>query len=320
MREIVHLCMSSHDEVMFRNEADLAAGFNTLALKSYQTDSRILAEGFITTHFHTLAQTDDYHLLMRRFRYCYTRYFNSKYKRKGSLGEKKWFSMKIDGAYHLMTALNYVMRQGLHHGLASTPFGYRHCSANVIFRKELGKNNEPVLIDDDQVFKYLPDRHKLPKGWRMDENGLILREDVIDTSYVEQVYITPRNYLFQMNRITDDKVLEDQKKENTLPPVTLDSIEQGVQGFDVQKALVNEQGRINRTIMTDLELCHLIDDVLLPRYIKDPEEQSIYLLPISKRHDMGNILWHASGDSNKKDNLLGGKTVSPSQIRRCLAL
>ena len=93
-----------------------------------------------------------------------------------------------------------------------------------------------------------------------------------------------------------------------------------LQGFDVQKALVNEQGRIKRTIMTDLELCHLIDDVLLPRYIKDPEEQSIYLLPISKRHDMGNILWHASGDSNKKDNLLGGKTVSPSQIRRCLAL
>lgn len=320
MRKIIHLCLSSHDEVMFRSDADLVIGFNSLALKSYQTESRVLADGFMTTHHHSLVQTDDPYLLMRRFRYCYTRYFNGKYKRKGSLGEKKWFFLEIEGAYHLQTALNYVMRQGLHHGLASTPFGYRHCSANVIFRKELGKNDDPVLIEDDQIFKYLPDRHTLPKGWRMDKSGLILREDVIDTSYVEQVYITPRNFLFQMNRLTDEKVADDQKKENTLPPVTLDSIENGVPGFDVQAALVNEQGRINRSIMTDLELCHIIDDVLLPRYIKDPEEQSIYLLPVAKRHDLGNKLWQASNESYKKNNLLGGKTVSSSQIRRCLAI
>ena len=167
MREIVHLCMSSHDEVMFRNEADLAAGFNTLALKSYQTDSRILAEGFITTHFHTLAQTDDYHLLMRRFRYCYTRYFNSKYKRKGSLGEKKWFSMEIDGAYHLMTALNYVMRQGLHHGLASTPFGYRHCSANVIFAKNWERTMNQSLLMTTRYSNIFQTAINFPKagGW-----------------------------------------------------------------------------------------------------------------------------------------------------------
>ena len=57
MRKTYHLCLSSHEEVMFRSEADLCRGFNALALAILETDSRLLAEGFLTTHFHQLVQT-----------------------------------------------------------------------------------------------------------------------------------------------------------------------------------------------------------------------------------------------------------------------
>ena len=99
-------------------------GFNCLALAVLETESRLLAEGFIPTHTHKLVQTDDYKELMRRERYSYSRYFNAKYSRKGRIGEKEYFRLETEGLFHTQTALSYVIRQGLHHGLANTPFAY----------------------------------------------------------------------------------------------------------------------------------------------------------------------------------------------------
>lgn len=320
MRRTYHLCWSSHREVIYRNEADLIMGFNCLALAVLETESRLLAEGFIPTHTHKLVQTDDYKELMRRERYSYSRYFNAKYSRKGRIGEKEYFRLETEGLFHTQTALSYVIRQGLHHGLANTPFAYDHCSANAFFRKDLGKAFLPDLCDKGQRYKYLPHGKKLPESFRMAKNGLILREQVLDTAYVEEIYITPRNYLYQMNRITDERIVKDQKEENNLPPVTLDIIEQGVPDFDVRAALISEQGRVNKSVLTDLELCHIIDNELLPRYLRAAKDCSIYHLSESKRQEIANLLFREAQNSYNKKNLLSGRTTDAKQIRRCLAL
>ena len=49
MRKTFHISLSSHNEVMFRDEADLIRGFNSLALAIMETDSRLLADGFTPT-------------------------------------------------------------------------------------------------------------------------------------------------------------------------------------------------------------------------------------------------------------------------------
>lgn len=266
MRKTVHLCLSSHNEVMYRSEEDLIMGFNCLALAVIETGARLLAEGFMTTHNHQLLQVDDWRETKRLERYSYTRYFNSKYSRRGRLGEPSPFCLEVVGTYHLQSALNYVLRQGLHHGLSTSPFGYQHCSANAFFRQELGKDFTPHLLAQSAQYKYLPDGKKLPRGYRMRENGLILREDVIDTSYVEKEYQSVRSFCYLMNRLSDDKYLQEQSGENDLPPVTLETIEKGVKDFDVKAALISEQGRVNTSLMTDLEMCHLIDDIYLPAF------------------------------------------------------
>lgn len=314
MRKTVHLCLSSHDEIMYRNEADLIMGFNCLAIAALETGSRLLAEGFMPTHNHKLLQTDSIKEVARRERYSYSRYFNSKYYRKGRLGEKEGFCLEIDGILHHQSALNYVIRQGLHHGLSSTPFEYQHCSANAFFRKELGKDNcVPALIADEQRYKYLPHGIKVPASYRMTNSGLLLREDIIDTAYVEEIYITPRNFLFQMNKLSGEKDIREQESENKTPPVTIDRIEEGVPEFDVRKALIFEQGKVNKSQLTDLELCNLIDNTMLPQYCREKDSPSIYLLTERQRANMGNTIWQ-----NKK--LYPGKYTSVPQIRRCLAL
>ena len=327
MRKTVHLCLSSHEEVMYRNEEDLIMGFNCLALAVLETESRLLGEGFMSTHNHILVQTDNQRELWRKERYAYSRYFNAKYYRKGRIGEKYGFSIYVEGRQHTITALDYVLRQGLHHGLSKTPFGYRHCSANSFFREDLGKTSFPALISNDKRHRYLPHGKSLPLDYRMSDSGLLLREDILDTAYVEELYITPRNFLFHMNRLTDELTAQEQIKENNQPPITLDAIETGVPAFNLGKALLREQGHKDKRSLSDLELCQIIDGYYLPRFLNGTEPKSIYILSASQRTALGNTIWEdinrphsATGSYRKNLDPFKGKRSTPAQIRRCLAL
>jgi hypothetical protein len=280
----------------------------------------------MTTHFHGGIQTDHAKEVMFRFRTIYARYFNTKYGRRGRLGEKNYFSLEVEGLHHQTALLNYILRQGLHHGLVPTPFSYPHGSANSFFRKDLGKWPEPELLPDACRYHYLPSNIRVPVKYRMDKSGLLLRDDVLDTAYVEEIYISPRNYLFQMNRLSDEKDLINQKKENDTPPVTLDVVESGVPGFDLRQALLNEQGRVNLSKMSDLELCGIIDRQIVPRYFRGQGHGSVYALSHEVRARIAEGLWQESvrGSESPRDRrfrqFLGGKSVSQSQLRRCLCL
>lgn len=314
MRKIVHFSLASHDEVIYRDEADLGRGFNCLAEACLETDSRLLADGLMSTHHHGIAQTDDCKALIHTERYAYTRYFNARYGRKGRLGEQKPFMLTIEGAFHLLVALNYVNRQGLHHGIAATPFDYPFCSANAFFRKELGKEDTRRLMPADQRYKYLPDRSSIPANVRMTDSGMLFQEDIIDTSYVEQVYITPRNYIFQMNKLSDEKWNEQQRSDGTdTPIITLELIETGVGGIDVEQLLRNENGRVNTNQMKDMDLCKLIDTVYIPRILKGGQVKSVYQLSLTQRNDLCNTLWQDIPRIYKK------RTTVP-QLKRCACL
>lgn len=332
MRKTYHICFTSHNEVLYRTEADMIMGFNCLAEAALFTESRLLADGIMSTHWHTVVQTDDPVHFALRSRYAYTRYFNALYGRKGRLGNRPVFITEIDGIVRLMTALNYVNRQGLHHGLSGTPFAYPHCSANAYFQKELGKKPiDPVrLMPHDLRHRYLTRNIKVPDRYRMDDRGLLLREDILDTSYVEQIYITPRNFLFQMNKVTDDRTEEDQKKEKSATPIiTMSLIEQGTPDFDGKRMLLNEQGRVNNIQMTDLDVCRLIDQVYIP-HLKGEKGTSLYALSLRERsavyeamsRDIQRSRYAISSD---KRTLIGkaglsGKTATEAQLRRCLGL
>jgi len=291
MRETFHFSLASHEEVMYRSEADLIHGFNCLVEACLETDSRLMADGFMTTHHHAMAQTDNIKALTKTQRYAYTRYFNALYHRRGRLGEPKPFTLSIEGMYHLIVALNYVNRQGLHHGLSPTPFGYPFCSANAYFRANLGRPSPQLLMPDELRYHYLPDRSSVPKSIRMDASGMLLQEDAIDTAYVEQIYLTPRNYLFQMNKLTDEKWIEQQKSDQTNTPIiTLDIIEKGVGDIDVEQLLRNENGRINPNQLTDLDLCKIIDTTYVPRLFRG-QGKTIYDLSSSQRATLCNTLW-----------------------------
>ena len=151
MKRMYHVSFSAKDEVLFRDEEDFKRGFNCFALSLFQTDSVGLVEAFMSNHVHWIVQSDDPYLLVKSFKNKYIKYFNFKYGRTGRLGEKKCCVVELDGLYHKLAAITYVLRNPVHHGIVSIPFAYSHSTANFLFRKEM---NNP---SSKGVLKFLTD-------------------------------------------------------------------------------------------------------------------------------------------------------------------
>ena len=157
----------------------------------------------------------------------------------------------------------------------------------------------------------------------MDSSGLLLPEDILDTAYVEELYISPRNYMYQMNRTTEDeRDFLDQQKENGTEPVTLERIEAGVPDFDSRLTKTFVQGRVNHSRMTDIELCRLIDEKILPSLFKNPDQASVYGLSTAQKAILYDRLWqrNLTARYQRKDPLLEGKTFTEAQLARCLCM
>lgn len=298
-----HFCISGGDEILFRCEEDYVRGFNTLALTVAETGAFLCAEAFMSTHIHICLRTDDIGAFIHRFWRSYTRYFNSKYRRAGTLGGRPYI-VEIEGFHHWMTAICYVIRNPVHHGVAPTPFAYRHCSANAIFRKETGKGVQTVLLPRKSYYRYLPKGSVCPMQYLMDTSGLILRETVLDLADIEHRFATPRSFLFYMNRLSSDEWTREQNKDNmSTSPITLEQMERNVSSCSLSEMLKHEHGRSNYKEITDTELCTYIDRTLLPSGGK----RSVYEL---SELEKSGIFKHICSDIK----------VAEHRLRRCLLM
>lgn len=146
MYKTYHLCFTSHQEVMYRNAADMNRSFNTLCSALHKTGSRCLAECDLPNHHHGCYETECPAELVQIKRQAYGHYFNEKYDRKGPLGDPGYFLLEIQGIRHLLAAMSYSIKNAVHHGITATPFEWPYCSANAYFRKELGKLYVPDVL------------------------------------------------------------------------------------------------------------------------------------------------------------------------------
>ena len=205
---------------------------------------------------------------------------------------------------------------------------------SVLIKRAFMQVNPDVAVDfhEFQPNHSLTRNVRIPERFRMDGNGLLLREDILDTAYVEQIYVSPRNFLYQMNKLTNERVIADQKEDKSdTPIITIDLIEKGIPDFDVQQFLLNEHGSFDGRHMTDLELCRLIDDFYIPSlkgatgltetiYTCSPQERTRLSASISR-----DLERTQNAVTDDKRTLIGqaglsGKYVTKAQLRRCLVL
>jgi len=256
----------------------------------------------MSNHVHICVRTNQLAKLIKTFRYAYSRYFNSKYERHGRLGERTFFILRLEGLHHILTAISYILRNPLHHGVCSTPFEYEYSSVRAAFMKELGFAHKVTYILDERQYHFLPDGNKLPRGAKMDETGLLLPESIIDINDLEHMYSTARTYLYYMNRISNESWEGEQDEDkNGRPPIRLCDIEEGVRTHNIRTLLANEHGRADYRAKTDLEICRIIDTVLVPA----SGAASIYCMSMEQRKVCSQYL------ANKHH-------ISKEQIIRCM--
>lgn len=305
-----HLGFASHMEVMFRNPEDMNHWFNCFCSALYKTDSVCYAESTMSDHNHNCTRTKQPGELIRIARDSYNKYFNNKYSRKGPLGEKGVYIVEIEGLNHLLAELSYTLRNSVHHGITSTPFEYQYSSVNCYFMKQLGK--EPYsgkLLNPRQIQSILPRRAEYDPAWKMSEEGVFLRESVMDIAAVETSFGTARAFNYYMGRKSGEEWKKEQMEDGSLlPPVTLESFERGFSKKgpseeSFAKMLRNESARIPVFRITDLDLCHLIDTEYVPRF----SCESVYHLSETQKQQIAN-------------ELLRKYHPGHSQLRRCLII
>ena len=244
---------------------------------------------------------------MRTARESYTKYFNNKYFRSGSLGDKGLFMQEVQGLKHFIAATSYVIKNAPHHGVASSPFEYPYSSGNAYFRKELGKNREgEIYLTRDQIKAVLPRRASFNPEWKMGIDGVFLPETVLDVKIVEQAFGTVQAFNYYMGRKSGEDWQKEQEEENGSMPFSLENVEAlwlGHNSVPVAELLRNEKARFVNGSITDLELCKIIDEQLVPSY----DRKSVYHLSKQEKTEISNLLY--------KEYHAGVK-----QIKRCLVI
>lgn len=304
MKKTYHLCISAGDEVMFRDLEDYHRGFNCFALALYKTGSTGLAESIMSTHSHSLVQTTDPKAFMFNFRNPYSKYFNRKYGRTGKLGEEIHFTLEVVGHHHTLAAASYTLRQAVHHGVAPTPYAYPHCSANAIFRIEMGKFYNEALLSEKSYARFLGRHAEWPRNYKMTASGVFTRESVLDIPQMEDRFGTARAFNFYMTRKSSEEWEAEQQKDNVIhPPVNLRTIELGVNMHDTEQMHVFESGKSDYRKTSDINLCTELDALARNRYGR----QSVYQLSLKEKQEIAEFLYRVLH-------------LSESQIRRCLVL
>ena len=304
MKKTYHLCLSAGDEVMFRDLEDYNRGFNCFALALHKTGSTGLVEAIMSTHSHKLIQTAVPKEFMYCFRHPYSMYFNHKYHRGGRLAEQFHFTLEVVGHHHLLAAASYILRNPLHHGVAPTPYAYPHCSANAIFRKEMGKFHCEGLLPEKSYARFIGKRAEYPSGYKMTESGVFTRESVLDIPQMEDRFGTPRAFNYYMSRKSSEEWEKEQLKDgNGLPPVNLSTIEHGTGMHDIDRMNIFEAGKADYRKISDIDLCTELDSLARNRYGR----HSVYELSLQEKQKIAEHLYRV-------------RRISESQIRRCLVL
>ena len=304
MKKTYHLCLSAKEEVLFRDLEDYHRGFNCFAVALYKTGSTGLVEAFMATHMHKLIQTTDPKEFMFCFRNPYAKYFNNKYGRNGKLGEEMHFTLEVVGHHHTIAAASYVLRNSVHHGVAPLPYTYPHCSANAIFRKELGKFYDEPLLSPRSYSRFVGRSAEYPDSYKMTESGVFTRESVLDIPQMEALYGTPRAFNFYMTRKSSEEWEAEQKKDgNPLQPVNIQLIERGVEMQDITKMIHFESGKADYRKISDIELCTELDKLARERYGK----HSVYQLSLKEKQEIAEYLYRV-------------RHIDEAKIRRCLVL
>ena len=252
--DLLHICIKSENELMHREEDDYRSGITKMALAAYRTGTHIFAYAFMSNHVHMIVQSPDISRFVSNYRNAYTRWFNFKYCRKGRLGERSFHTTSLDSIYRILHAVNYVLRNPVHHLVSDTAIGYEFCSARYVFASDFCLNEvKSRKVRSDFYSKNV----SLPDSLYLNDKGMISPKSFLEIPAVEKLYMTAKNYLFYLNR---PSYADMDKPDANEEPLDICQIEPS---YNIEELQRNERRRSVKEHTDDMDICRIIDKELL---------------------------------------------------------
>ena len=210
MRTLYHISTEGKN-VIFRSEHDFIYFMNKLGIVSDKLGVRIFAFCVMSTHLHTIVQTENIESFISTLNSLYIRHFAATYNIHGS--NMVFTSNALKDQDYITSAIEYVLRNPVHHNVAANAFEYpyssirlpypeifnppkRYWDEGICIEKNIKHTHELSMREIKSVFgRFTPNN-----DWLIKDSKLILPECYVDNSLIKEIYRTFRAYLYGMTQ------------------------------------------------------------------------------------------------------------------------
>lgn len=267
MRHELHHINNSSSKIIFRDEEDYVKAINRLASCAHATKTEVWAFSIMSTHFHLVVRSPDIRRFTKHYSYNISRGHNHKYLADIHLNVH---DRLLTNEFDITMAINYVLKNPVHHGIAETSFSYpysctrcyfpNHFSRGEAYCGELVKDRSKSASEiRGRTLRSLFGRQTVPGSFRITDGMMVVPNSFVERSRVEILYKSPRKFLYNMTK----------------------PLREELELFDDHSQVSDKA--LNRVSLfgkkTDIEVCRLIDSCIAPKpytQITDSERKEIW--------------------------------------------
>ncbi len=262
----MHLCFTSKHEVLCRNPRDYKMMISRIAQSAAYNDTGVLAYAVMSNHVHIIVQTDKEAAFIKTLRSSYTQSFNYIYKRKGKLGDRRFYRLELEGIQHQQDAITYVLQNPWHHKVSDNPFDDPYSSMNLYYRRN--HLELPPYSAERHKNKRLINRNVgISAHVEYGPSGMIAPGSFLELRMVENIFGTYTSFYMMTHRKNYKEWKDRQLQESrSSPSVNFQSVEPLLDKEQIQAIEENPYRWRKGKNLTDMDLCHIIDTEILHKY------------------------------------------------------
>ena len=264
---IYHICNSS-PVILFRQVEDFLIAISRLAVCSYVSIVEVFAFSIMSTHFHFIIRGERKRVdeFIRLYRRSVVVAHNTTYNARVRLPIT---CNLLEGEDSVISAMNYVLKNPIRHGIAQTAFSYPYSSVSCYFKEHFSRADyfprERISVATKSPYdlttrdyKRLFSNYDVPQTFRILSDRMVDPQSFVAIKRVETIYSSAKNFSYHMNRpIKDD-----------------------VRMFGDNTKLINEH--LSKSLLvgqiSDLKACEIMDDYIAPRkYTEITKEETAIL-------------------------------------------
>ncbi len=263
--KIYHLCNIS-PKVIFRDEEDYSIAICRLAACAYTTATEVWAYAFMSTHFHLVVKSDNLAKFIKLLKVNIAIWHNKKYINNIQI---KIGKRELNNEGEIKTAVNYVLKNPIHHNITNVAFSYPYTSAYIYFKEQIYPAH---LLYYDRILnrcrrpseagytinKKLFASHQVPDSYLIIDNKSLLPDSFVNVRIIEKLYSNVRDFIYNMNKpLKEELEMFDNATEQRINANGKQS------GNNTQRFIESRESLFGK--LTDLQVCKLIDEYLYPR-------------------------------------------------------